>query len=72
MSAISLKTLYAVHYSDAKHYITQQLREQFLLINLEKEDAIDLVYMYYDRMVSGIAKPVDNIISLPSYVNFKS
>ncbi|MBC7651277.1 MAG: 5-dehydro-4-deoxy-D-glucuronate isomerase, partial [Deinococcales bacterium] len=72
MSAISLKTLHAVHYNDAKHYTTQQLREQFLLLELENNDAISLTYMHYDRMITGIAKPIFNNLVLPTYTNLKS
>lgn len=72
MSAISLKTLHAVHYNDAKHYTTQQLREQFLLSELENNDAISLTYMHYDRMITGIAKPIFNNLVLPTYTNLKS
>ncbi len=61
-----------MHYNDAKNYTTQQLREQFLLQQLEKDDAIELVYIHYDRMIAGIAKPVAATLSLPTYVNLKS
>lgn len=72
MSAISLKTLHSVHFNDAKNYTTQQLREQFLLDGLEKNDAIQLTYMHYDRMIAGLAKPVNETLTLPTYVNLKS
>ena len=72
MSAISLKTLHSVHYNDAKHYTTQQLREQFLLSGIEKNDAIELTYMHYDRMVAGIAKPTSSVLTLSTFVNLKS
>ncbi|MBC7720532.1 MAG: 5-dehydro-4-deoxy-D-glucuronate isomerase [Pedobacter sp.] len=72
MSAISLKTLHSVHFNDAKNYTTQQLREQFLLDGLEKNDAIELTYMHYDRMIAGLAKPVNATLTLPTYVNLKS
>ncbi len=72
MSAISLKTLHNVHYNDVKNYTTQQLREQFLLNGLEKNDAIELTYLHYDRMIAGLAKPVDQTLTLPTYENLKS
>jgi 4-deoxy-L-threo-5-hexosulose-uronate ketol-isomerase len=72
MNNISLKTLHAVHFNDAKNYNTQQLRDNFLIQNLEKEDAIELVYTHYDRLIAGLAKPVTKSLLLATYVNLKS
>ncbi|MFL9482984.1 5-dehydro-4-deoxy-D-glucuronate isomerase [Chitinophagaceae bacterium LWZ2-11] len=72
MSTTSLKTLHAVHYNDAKNYTTQALRENFLLQNLEKDNAIELAYTHYDRLIAGLAKPVGQTLTLETYVNLKS
>jgi len=72
MSNINLKVLHAVHYNDAKGYNTQQLRDNFLMQSLEKDDAIELVYTHYERLIAGLAKPVSKELTLPTYNNLKS
>lgn len=72
MSTNQLKTIHAVHFNDCKNYTTKQLRENFLLDGLEKDNAIELAYTHYDRMVTGVVKPIADIIALPTYVNLKS
>jgi 4-deoxy-L-threo-5-hexosulose-uronate ketol-isomerase len=68
----SLKIVHAVHYNDFKNYTTEQIRENFLLENIEKDDSIELIYTHYDRMIAGLARPVTQILSLGTYENLKS
>jgi len=72
MSETTLKTYHAVHFNDFKKYDTAQIRENFLLTDLEKDDAIELVYTHYDRMLAGLANPIHHALELPTYVNLKS
>jgi len=72
METASLKTIHAVHHKDFKNYNTQQIRENFLLEGIEKNDEIELTYTHYDRMIAGIAKPVTKTLVLPTYINLKS
>ena len=72
MSEITLKTYHAVHFNDFKKYDTAQIRENFLLADLEKDDTIELVYTHYDRMLAGLANPIHHALELPTYINLKS
>jgi 4-deoxy-L-threo-5-hexosulose-uronate ketol-isomerase len=44
---------------------TAHLRDQFLVTGLMVDDAVNMVYSHYDRMIIGGAKPVLNPVSLP-------
>jgi 4-deoxy-L-threo-5-hexosulose-uronate ketol-isomerase len=72
MKTESLGILHAVHPEDFKKYNTTQIRDNFLLSDLEKEDAVELVYTHYDRLIAGLAKPVTKTLTLPVYDNLKS
>lgn len=72
MKVPSLKILHAVHPEDFKKYTTQQIRDNFLLTDLEKDDSIELGYTHYDRIIAGLAKPVTQSLTLPAYDNLKS
>jgi 4-deoxy-L-threo-5-hexosulose-uronate ketol-isomerase len=68
----SLKIIHSVHFTDFKNYTTQQIRDNFLVEQIEKKDTIELVYTHYDRMIAGLAKPVSKTLSLSTYENLKS
>ena len=72
MSETTLKTIHPVHFNDFKNYETAQVRENFLLSELEKDDSIELFYTHYDRMIAGLANPIYHNLELPTYVNLKS
>jgi 4-deoxy-L-threo-5-hexosulose-uronate ketol-isomerase len=61
-------TKYSSRYASSpeavKKYDTQQLREEFLIDDLMKEDEIVLVYSHYDRYITGSAVPVKNDLTL--------
>ncbi|MFT4031309.1 MAG: 5-dehydro-4-deoxy-D-glucuronate isomerase [Siphonobacter sp.] len=62
-----MKTLYAHHPDDVKHYDTERLREQFLIENVIADDQIQFTYSHYDRFMVGGVKPVHEEIFLPTY-----
>lgn len=55
---------YAAHPRDVKHYDTKQLRENYLIETVFAADEINMVYSMHDRMVSGGAMPVKEVLEL--------
>ncbi|MFY0655019.1 MAG: 5-dehydro-4-deoxy-D-glucuronate isomerase [Cyclobacteriaceae bacterium] len=57
-----MKTSYETRYASSpqavKKYDTQELRDEFLVGNLMKQDEIVLVYTHYDRYIAGSAVPL--------------
>ena len=51
---------------------TQELRSNFLCEDLMVDNAVQLVYSHYDRMIVGGAKPVDEIVELPNHPELKA
>src|SRR6185369_1185866 len=51
---------------------TQELRSNFLCEDLMVDNAVQLVYSHYDRMIIGGAKPVDEIIELPNHPELRA
>lgn len=51
---------------------SQELRENFLIQNLVEADQINMVYSHYDRVVIGVALPVNQTLILPTYPNLKA
>jgi len=51
---------------------TQELRDNFLVQGLMKEDTIQLVYSHFDRLIIGGIVPVSNAISLPNEDELKA
>ena len=49
---------------DEKYYDTKRLREEFLIDDLFKADAIKLVYSHIDRIITGSAVPVHKELKL--------
>lgn len=49
---------------DVKNYDTSRLREEFLIQDLFKEDAIKTVYSHIDRIITGSAVPVRQKLEL--------
>lgn len=60
-----MKTSYETRYASSpkavKTYDTAQLREEFLIETLMKEDRLVLVYTHYDRYMAGSAVPISPI-----------
>ena len=49
---------------DVKHYTTERLREEFLIQNLFTPGEIKLVYSHIDRIITGAATPLDEVLVL--------
>lgn len=49
---------------DVKHYTTERLREEFLIQNLFIPGEIKLVYSHIDRIITGAATPLDEVLVL--------
>lgn len=67
-----MKVLHAVHPNDFKSYQTDQIRERFLMDRLVQPNQINLVYTHYDRMIVGVANPVNESLLLPTYPNLRA
>ncbi|MEO7983575.1 MAG: 5-dehydro-4-deoxy-D-glucuronate isomerase [Bacteroidota bacterium] len=57
---------------ETKGMDTAQLRESFLVQNLYQDDAVQLVYSHYDRVIIGGVKPVNKTIALPNHNELKA
>ncbi len=51
---------------ETKKMTTSELRENFLMGGLMKDDEVNLIYSHYDRMIVGGARPVSKTIELPN------
>lgn len=60
-----MEVRFAISPVEAKAFDTTQLRENFLVQDLIKEDELKLVYTHYDRMIIGGAKPIKQAMTLP-------
>lgn len=49
---------------DVKNYTTERLREEFLIDDLFQPDVIKLVYSHIDRIITGSAVPVKEVLKL--------
>ena len=67
-----MKIRFAISPNEAKQFNTEQLRENFLAENLMQDDAIQLTYTHYDRVIVGGAKPVNKTIALPNDEELKA
>ncbi len=72
MNHIKYQIRYASHYSDAKNYDTQRLRNEYLIQDIFENDMINLVYTDYDRMIIGGAYPLSIPLSLDAIDPLKS
>ena len=53
-----MRTTYANNPKDSKRYDTEELRENYLVKDIFKDDQIELVYSHVDRIIFGGIKPV--------------
>ncbi|WDF56732.1 5-dehydro-4-deoxy-D-glucuronate isomerase [Mucilaginibacter sp. KACC 22063] len=67
-----MKVLHSVHPADFKSYQTEQIRERFLIDGLAQANQVNCVYTHYDRMIVGLAQPVNQELQLPTYPNLRS
>ena len=59
-----MKNRYSNNPSDSKKYLTSELRENYLIEGIFKDDVIDLIYSHTDRIIFGGIKPVNKELSL--------
>lgn len=67
-----MKVLHSVHPEDFKTYQTATIRERFLADKIAVADQINLVYSHYDRMIAGVAHPVNSTVELGNYPNLRA
>ncbi len=67
-----MRIINSVHPEDFKHYTTSVIRDRFLLDKLVKPDTINCVYTHYDRMIVGVANPVNQQLDLENYPNLRA
>ena len=69
---MEMQVLQAVHPEDFKQYNTGTIRQRFLMEDLVKDDAIVFVYSHYERMITGVARPISKALSLDTYENLRA
>jgi 4-deoxy-L-threo-5-hexosulose-uronate ketol-isomerase len=67
-----MKILHSVHPDDFKTYQTAKIRERFLIDKQVQPDEINCTYTHYDRMIVGLANPVNKTLELPNYPNLRA
>ncbi len=67
-----MKVIHSVHPDDFIHYTSSLIRDRFLLENLVKSNTVNCVYTLYDRMIVGIANPVDKQLELENYAKLRA
>ncbi|MGL6177924.1 MAG: 5-dehydro-4-deoxy-D-glucuronate isomerase [Tannerellaceae bacterium] len=71
-----METNYEIRYAanpvDAKVYDTQRLRADFLIESLFCDDAVNMTYSMYDRMIVGGAMPVKEELTLKAIEPLKA
>ncbi|MFD2147017.1 5-dehydro-4-deoxy-D-glucuronate isomerase [Mucilaginibacter antarcticus] len=67
-----MRSIYSVHPEDFKSYQTQTIRERFLLDGLAQPNQINCAYTHYDRMIVGVANPIDQQLELENHPNLRA
>jgi 4-deoxy-L-threo-5-hexosulose-uronate ketol-isomerase len=67
-----LKVIHSVHPDDFIHYTSSTIRERFLLENLAEANTINCVYTLYDRMIVGVANPLEQKLELENYAKLRA
>ena len=62
----------AVHPDDFKSYDTAKIRERFVMEKVMAADEINLTYTMYDRLVYGVAMPVEKELTLEPFEELKA
>jgi 4-deoxy-L-threo-5-hexosulose-uronate ketol-isomerase len=58
--------------AETKQMNTEQLRDNFLIENLFTDDAVNLFYSHFDRVIIGGVKPVTKTIELPNHPELRA
>ncbi|MCO5934178.1 5-dehydro-4-deoxy-D-glucuronate isomerase [Mucilaginibacter sp. RB4R14] len=67
-----MRVIHSVHPDDFKSYRTEQIRDRFLIDNLVQPNQVNCVYTHYDRIIAGVAHPVNQPLKLGTYDNLKA
>ena len=67
-----MRVVHAVHPDDFRKYDTARVRERFLLHDLALPGKASFVYTHYDRMIVGMAIPLQNAVQLENFPNLRS
>ncbi|MDB4902383.1 MAG: 5-dehydro-4-deoxy-D-glucuronate isomerase [Mucilaginibacter sp.] len=67
-----MKVIHSVHPDDFIHYTSSVIRDRFLLENLVKPNTVNCVYTLYDRMIVGVANPLDQQLELENYAKLRA
>lgn len=59
-----MEVRYATGPKDMKYYTTERLREEYLIPEVFKADDVTYVYSHYDRIITGGAMPVKEVLKL--------
>jgi len=57
---------------ETKGMDTEQLRSNFLVQDLMRDDTVQLVYTHYDRVIVGGIKPVNKTLALPNHPELRA
>jgi 4-deoxy-L-threo-5-hexosulose-uronate ketol-isomerase len=57
---------------ETKGMDTEQLRKNFLIQDLFRDETLQLVYSHYDRMIIGGAKPINKTLALPNHPELRA
>ncbi|HYW96602.1 MAG TPA: 5-dehydro-4-deoxy-D-glucuronate isomerase [Bacteroidales bacterium] len=70
--AVNYEIRYANHPDDARRYDTERIRKEYLASGIMKEDEINLVYSFNDRLIVGGCIPVRKRLTLETIDPLKS
>ncbi len=68
----TIEERWSTHPNDVKKYDTTQLRKEFLVENLFKNDEVRMVYTHNDRLIIGGASPVYESLKLETVALIRS
>ena len=71
-TAVNFTVQTACHPDDVKTYDTAKLRERFVMEKVMVPDEINVTYTMYDRLIYGGAMPVEQALTLDSFVELKA
>ena len=71
-TAVNYTVQTASHYDDVKSFDTEKLRSRFVMEKVMEADKINVTYSLYDRLIYGGAMPVEQALTLDSFVELKA
>ena len=71
-TAVNYTVQTASHYDDVKNFDTEKLRSRFVMEKVMEADRINVTYSMYDRLVFGGAMPVEQALTLDSFLELKA